>query len=486
MPVEVIMPKVDMDMAAGTLATWHAAEGDLVAKGAALFDIETDKAAMEVEAPASGRLMRISAVPGQVVPVGTPVAWIYAEDEAQPPDEAPGAGAADPGPDPGPDPAPARQNPATTAKAASHPTSAPVTGAGTLPATPSGSQEAAAPAGGPRDTAGDIRATPAARHLARVRGITLPGIHGSGPRGRIQRADVEARATLPHPGPAILSRQTGPLHVTRRRGDGAPLVLLHGFAADSTGWAALERHLPRSLPLIRIDLPGHGRSPRPAVTCFADLARRIVDAFDDATLADGDVHVLGHSLGGALALALADIRGPRIASLTLLAPAGLGPAIDGATVAGIARASRAESLGPWLRHMAGPDVITDDFIRAAMAARNDPALRAWQSDLAETLFPDGTQSFDLSAALGRIRMPVQVIWGRQDRILPWRHALAAGGEIAIHLLPDTGHVPHVGNPGLVARLLARLVPAAAAAGPGVPAGAAAPRNKGRDDGWRPG
>ena len=56
MPTEVILPKVDMDMTHGTLAVWHVAEGEMVTKGAALFDIETDKAAMEVEAPASGRL----------------------------------------------------------------------------------------------------------------------------------------------------------------------------------------------------------------------------------------------------------------------------------------------------------------------------------------------------------------------------------------------------------------------------------------------
>ena len=56
MPVEVILPKVDMDMASGKVMTWHVAEGELVRKGAALFDIETDKAAMEVEAEADGYL----------------------------------------------------------------------------------------------------------------------------------------------------------------------------------------------------------------------------------------------------------------------------------------------------------------------------------------------------------------------------------------------------------------------------------------------
>jgi len=81
MPVEVILPKVDMDMTHGTLAVWHVAPGDEVAKGAALFDIETDKAAMEVESPASGRLHAVSAKPGDKIAVGTVVALIYSEGE---------------------------------------------------------------------------------------------------------------------------------------------------------------------------------------------------------------------------------------------------------------------------------------------------------------------------------------------------------------------------------------------------------------------
>ena len=71
-----------MDMSHGTLSVWHVAEGELVQQGSALFDIETDKAAMEVESPATGYLRKITAKPGDVVPVGATIAWLYAEGEA--------------------------------------------------------------------------------------------------------------------------------------------------------------------------------------------------------------------------------------------------------------------------------------------------------------------------------------------------------------------------------------------------------------------
>lgn len=441
MPVEVIMPKVDMDMASGKLAVWHVEEGATVKKGAALFDIETDKAAMEVEAPASGRLHHILAAPGQVIAVGAPLAFIYAEGEAV-------------GPAPSVASAAATATPEPAAAAADAVVITPVAAIAAVEVANS-----------------TPRATPVARRLAREAAIALESVIGSGPRQRIQKDDVEReiarRAAIkpaaPAPGPvyaaepaapAVWSEESGDLHVTTRKGTGTPLLLIHGFAADSAGWMALERALPRDLPLIRIDLPGHGRSPRRRIAGFADLARLVVQAFDRA--AEGPVHLLGHSLGGALALALADIRPRQIKTLTLLAPAGLGPEIDGAALNGIARASATESLAPWLKRLtARPDGISHDFAKAAMLARLDPDLRAVQSDMARVLFPDGVQGFDLTAALDRVTAPTALIWGRDDHILPWSQALKAPGEVALHLLRGVGHIPHIEDPEALASLIGR-------------------------------
>lgn len=437
MPVEVIMPKVDMDMTSGKLAVWHVAEGAAVKKGAALFDIETDKAAMEVEAPASGILHHILAAPGVSVSVGSPVAFIYAEGEAVGP--APAAVA----------PAMAEAEPALAQ-----------------------SEVAAVAAAAPvAEEATGTRATPVARRLAREDGIALSALTGSGPKGRIQRSDVEAEiarrsspAALP-PAPAAPAAspfladwtpQPGDLHVATRKGTGTPLVLVHGFAADSTGWMALERFLPKDLPLIRIDLPSHGRSPLRRLSGFADLAKALVQTFDRIT--DEPVHLLGHSLGGGLSLALADIRPRQIKTLSLIAPAGLGPEIDSAALNGIARASTADSLAPWLKRLtARPDGISHDFAKAAMLARLDPALRASQQELAEVLFPDGVQAFDLTAALERVTAPTLLAWGRDDRILPWKQALAAPGGVALHLMRGVGHVPHMEDPEALAALIGRHI-----------------------------
>ncbi len=413
MPTEVIMPKVDMDMASGTIMAWHAEAGQMVDAGDPLFDIETDKAAMEVEAPASGILHHL-APEGTKIAIGEPVAWLYAEGEevGAPPSAAPAA-----------EEVPAA--PAPKEEAAPEPAHA-----------------AAIPA------AEGLRATPRARGLAREGGIDLAAVAGTGPRGRIQAGDVAALLKA-----SAAPAQGGALSITRAKGGtGTPVILLHGFASDAASWAPLEPAL-RHRPLIRIDLPGHGGSPTLPIPDFAALAALIRRTFTELDLARA--HLVGHSLGGALALALADTRPRNIESLTLIAPAGLGPEIDGAALTGITRATRLESLAPWLRRLVHDEtIVTDGYARAVMTARADPGLRAAQAGMAEALFPDGVQAFDLRAALARLQAPTRILWGRRDRIIPWRHALEAKGAVALHLFENIGHLPQIEAPEEIGKLLA--------------------------------
>ena len=202
MPVEVILPKVDMDMSSGTIAAWHVAEGEWVEAGDILFEIETDKATMEVESPGSGRLHFLRAKPGDEVPIGQVIAWIFAEGEALvAPEEATA---------PAPSSAPrearsseARPSQARLSKAQPEPqTLAQTIAQATEQATEqAGAVEPAldAPSAQPKG----VRATPLARRLARQMGLDLAAISGSGPRGRITRVDIER---LPRAAPAASSQ----------------------------------------------------------------------------------------------------------------------------------------------------------------------------------------------------------------------------------------------------------------------------------------
>ena len=81
MPVDVILPRVDMDMVSGRISRWFVAEGDIVKKGQVLFEIETDKSAMEVDSPTSGIIKDISGASSGDILVGSSVARIFQESE---------------------------------------------------------------------------------------------------------------------------------------------------------------------------------------------------------------------------------------------------------------------------------------------------------------------------------------------------------------------------------------------------------------------
>lgn len=158
------MPKLGFDMAEGTLVRWVKKEGEMVAKGDVLAEIETDKATVEVESSASGTVRKLLVDEGAVVPINTPIAIIGAADEVI--DDRLLAGG--------------EQQAATADSASPLPASTPDLG-------PAPAMQAAAP-----PAAGPVKASPLAKKMARERGLDLGQVRGTGPGGRIVRRDVEA------------------------------------------------------------------------------------------------------------------------------------------------------------------------------------------------------------------------------------------------------------------------------------------------------
>ena len=178
MPTQILMPALSPTMTEGSLAKWHKKEGDTVKAGDVLAEIETDKATMEFEAVDEGTLGRILVPEGtQHVAVNQPIAVILGEGESAA-DVKMTPAAAKPAPAPAPE-----------AKASS-PTSTPTP---TLPPRGGGDGRGAMAAASPQPRAGGrIFASPLARRLAQDAKLDLANLRGSGPHGRIVKADVEA------------------------------------------------------------------------------------------------------------------------------------------------------------------------------------------------------------------------------------------------------------------------------------------------------
>ena len=187
-------------MTEGKIAKWLKQPGDEVKKGEILLEIETDKATMELEAYEAGVVEKVLVPEGQTVPIGQPIMVIGDGSGSASGGEAAQAEAA---PAPAPDSAPAAEAPKQEEQApaaaqrsygygfpAGETATAPGGGAqGTAPAEATPAQEAPAPAAN-----GEVRASPMARAVARELGVDLAAVQGSGPGGRVIRADVERAA----------------------------------------------------------------------------------------------------------------------------------------------------------------------------------------------------------------------------------------------------------------------------------------------------
>jgi pyruvate dehydrogenase E2 component (dihydrolipoamide acetyltransferase) len=171
----------------------------------------------------------------------------------------------------------------------------------------------------------------------------------------------------------------------------------------------------------------------------------------------GPTILAGHSFGAAVATRIAARGVVDVRALGLFAPAGLGPEMNTAFVEGMLRAREAASLKPWLLELvADPAVISESFLRAAVEGRRDAGLIEAQRAFAARYFPDGTPAFSVRADLARLEMPVRVVFGRADRVLPFVVTRDLPGNVALHAVEQCGHMPHLERPKLAMRILSEL------------------------------
>lgn len=437
MPTVVKMPKWGLTMTTGTVTSWMRDEGDEVSAGDPLLTVETEKAVNDVEAPADGVLLKIVVPTGDEAAVSAPIAIIVAPGESL--NEADIAGLI-----------------------AAPPSKAKTSARGPAERGERESRSAS------RDESGRVNASPAARKLAKELGVELATVEATGPGGRVTSEDVERAAAELNDDPSareeMIAAGDGLELAALIAGPGKtrPLLFLHGLGGNYGTWQVALGNLAETHRVVALDLPGHGKSGKPAPTdanyALAGLTAAVKNAIE--TLKLKQPIIVGHSLGGAVALQLALDLGDRIGGLVLIDSAGLGREIGAGLLtlmAGEPGAATARGLLElfYQDRRLVLDRGVDDMAQTQLAEG------AWtaQQAASNAAFDANGQRFDLPKRLRDVKQPVLIIWGERDRVIPLAHAASALNKLPdaiLRLVAGVGHVPQVESPDVVAAAIDRF------------------------------
>ncbi|NPC96531.1 alpha/beta fold hydrolase [Nocardioides sp. zg-DK7169] len=259
-------------------------------------------------------------------------------------------------------------------------------------------------------------------------------------------------------------------------GTGPVLLLLHGMGCDHTTWSPVIDELALRHTVIAPDLLGHGASDKPradySVGGYANAMRDLL-----TVLGINRVTVVGHSLGGGVAMQFAYQFPERTERLVLVAPGGLGPEVSplvrAVTTPGFHQVMGVLTL-PGIRHvgvvgmrmLAGsglPQARDLGEVATIYDSLRDPATRHALRHVVRAVVDWQGQIVTMAdRAYLTSALPMAVVWGREDAVIPVEHAELAGRlapEARIEVIEDAGHFPHKDHPVRFARILADFVDA---------------------------
>ncbi len=392
MATVIAMPKLGMTMQEGTVVEWPVPIGEPVERGQLVLIIESEKAEVEIEATGSGTLRHVYVATEQTVPCGTLLA-VLTEQSDEPFDPQ-----------------------AFKARYEAEFAAAPVA-AGGQPAPQASSTTRPLTA-----AAGKFPVTPAARKAAKSLGIDPADVTGTGPNGRVTRQDVDAHAARRE---NLIRVADGVALDVPATGSGDPLLLLPGFGTDASAFARQIPPLAEKFTVRAVNPRGIACSDAPEAETYAIATL----AADVAALIETPAHLVGTSLGTAIAIELALTHPEKVRSLSLVAPlVSVSPRLAAVLRAwcGLAAAGSfdelASTLLPWFFSEATLDDATarNRFARglAATLAGAQPAALA--RTRAGMLAWSGTRTADLE----RIDVPTLVVVADQDLLTPDGDAVA--------------------------------------------------------------
>ena len=225
--------------------------------------------------------------------------------------------------------------------------------------------------------------------------------------------------------------------------EATPVVLIHGFGGDSDNWLFNIEEIAKNRPVYALDLPGHGKSTKSLTDGgLGELSASVVDLLDEIGAAKA--HLVGHSLGAAVAFQALLTHPERIASIVGIAPAGLDDRVNPDFVQGFVSAEKRKEVKATLQLLfADPDLVSAQMIEGVQRFKRLEGAKEALRAIAERNLPSGRQASDFRALAKENRAPLLVIWGERDAILDPAAAKTLPSSVQVVVLDGAGHMPHM-------------------------------------------
>ena len=235
-----------------------------------------------------------------------------------------------------------------------------------------------------------------------------------------------------------------------------PILFIHGFGGDQNNWLFNITELSAKHAVYAIDLPGHGASSKSVGGgTLAEFAESVSAWMKSIDLQQA--HIVGHSLGAAIAVELATQSPGQLASLTLLSSVGAGTDVDRQYIEGFISANRRKDLKPCLQRLfANPELVNRDMIEGVLRVKRIEGVEScMRTIVAASIF--NASDTNPGANLAKLEMPLQLIWGRDDQIAAVSHTDDLPAGINVHIIDDAGHMLHMEAARKVNDLIATFI-----------------------------
>lgn len=231
----------------------------------------------------------------------------------------------------------------------------------------------------------------------------------------------------------------GKIRYTERPKEGTPIILIHGFGGDLDNWLFNIDALAEVAPVYALDLPGHGQSVKAVEAPDLDKIVKTVIEFMDH-LGITSAHLVGHSKGGLVSGQTAISHPDRVASLTMICSAGLGTEINSDYIEGFVSAASRKELKPKLHHLfADKSLVSRSMVDDLLKYKRIDGVQDYLEALSAALFDGGAQAVGIAEALEAVDIPLLVIWGAEDAVIPAAHANAVS-KAEVVVIDGAGHM----------------------------------------------